>query len=300
MAEQWWRRGAAVAAVAAGVMGMAPLAHGEDNRVANGGFEAPAINGGWTFVSATDLGWGGTEGDGIEVWNGVGMGVPAAEGAQFVELNGYVLGAVYQDVVTVPGETLQWWLSHRARVDATGDLRETMQVLIGAGGSTAEGRDALIGLVVQSPISKDGQDVPRGTVITDGTDAWGRWSGVYVVPQGQTLTRFAFDSVTGVWESFGNFIDDVSVLRILDPGSAPEPDPTLPPDDSPAPVGQALPMPASGACTDVDESVIGWAGDLTGGWTRAWEPWAGADGTGGWACSRVLEYHEGTWRVAAA
>lgn len=37
------------------------------------------------------------------------------DGLQFAELNCEASGALYQDVLTMPGETLNYWLSHRAR-----------------------------------------------------------------------------------------------------------------------------------------------------------------------------------------
>jgi uncharacterized repeat protein (TIGR01451 family) len=46
----------------------------------------------------------------------------------------------------------------------------------------------------------------------DGNNAWGTYSGLYVVPVGQTTTRFQFDSIFSVGgASFGNFLDDVSL-----------------------------------------------------------------------------------------
>lgn len=39
----------------------------------------------------------------------------AADGVQFAELNCEYNGALYQDVLTIPGEELYWWASHQAR-----------------------------------------------------------------------------------------------------------------------------------------------------------------------------------------
>ncbi len=46
---------------------------------------------------------------------------------------------------------------------------------------------------------------------TDGTTAWGFYSGTYTVPAGQTVTRFAFRSVAsaGGNQSVGNFLDGI-------------------------------------------------------------------------------------------
>ena len=55
-------------------------------------------------------------------------------------------------------------------------------------------------------------------------------------------------------------------------------------------VRQALPMPSTGSCTDVQDAAYAWGTGLRGGWQRGWEPWVvNADGSrGGWACLRVL------------
>jgi CshA-type fibril repeat protein len=51
-----------------------------------------------------------------------------------------------------------------------------------------------------------------GPNFVDGNTAWGRYSGSYTVPAGQTTTRFAFESVSSaVGPTLGNFIDDVKI-----------------------------------------------------------------------------------------
>jgi len=52
---------------------------------------------------------------------------------------------------------------------------------------------------------------------------------------------------------------------------------------------QGVPMPDSGDCADVVDEHLGWGTGVSGGWQRAWEPWAGQSGAGGgWACIRAL------------
>lgn len=64
------------------------------------------------------------------------------------------------------------------------------------------------------------------------------------------------------------------------------------------PMMQALPLPASGECADVDDAAYGYGTGVTGGWARSWQPWVRTDGEeiarGGWACVRVLEYSLGS------
>ncbi|TDC34971.1 hypothetical protein [Micromonospora sp. KC213] len=95
-----------------------------------------------------------------------------------------------QELPTVPGTVMTWSLYHRGRLGT-----DVMQVLIGAPTAT----------VPQTPI---GATSPN---ISDDNTAWGFHTGVYVVPPGQTTTRFAFQSVSAAGGSpaIGNFLDGV-------------------------------------------------------------------------------------------
>ncbi|GAB3312298.1 hypothetical protein GCM10027298_37400 [Epidermidibacterium keratini] len=168
--------------------------------IQNGSFEQPAQTANVVIQSQTLVpGWSTTATDGqIEIWrynNGTNFpnpgSVPAAEGRQFAELNANQTSTLYQDIATVPGQVMRWSLKHRGRLGA-----DTMQVQIGAPGGT---------LVAQTPTGA------TSTNITDGNTAWGTYSGIYVVPAGQTTTRFAFAAVSTSSgnTSVGNFLDDI-------------------------------------------------------------------------------------------
>lgn len=60
-------------------------------------------------------------------------------------------------------------------------------------------------------------------------------------------------------------------------------------DQTPAPIQQAVPLPASGTCTDVVESDFGFQARVTGGWGKSWGEWANS-GAGGQVCERTLAY----------
>lgn len=77
-----------------------------------------------------------------------------AHGAQFAELNANQVSTLYQDLPSTPGTKLYWRLYHRGR---QGD--DTMALDIGAPGSPVEQRR-----------------------FTDGTTAWGYYTGTYTVP----------------------------------------------------------------------------------------------------------------------
>ncbi|CAL9317430.1 hypothetical protein SUDANB25_05691 [Streptomyces sp. SudanB25_2051] len=157
----------------------------------NGSFEEPTVTGVEILPDASQTqearrvpGWLTTAPDHrIELWRSGFNGVPAADGAQFAELNANHVSTLYQDLPTTPGTTLYWRLYHRGRLGL-----DTMALDIGAPGATVEQRR-----------------------FTDGTGAWGYYTGTYTVPPGQTMTRFAFRSVSaaGGNQSVGNFLDGV-------------------------------------------------------------------------------------------
>ncbi|MHB9859887.1 isopeptide-forming domain-containing fimbrial protein [Streptomyces sp. YIM S03343] len=159
--------------------------------LANGSFEQPTVtdyeilpDASQTQASKRVPGWLTTASDhGIELWHSGFLGVPAADGAQFAELNANEVSTLYQDLPTTPGTKLYWRLYHRGR---QGD--DTMALDIGAPGSKVEQRR-----------------------FTDGNTAWGYYTGTYVVPNGQTLTRFAFRSISaaGGNRAIGNFLDGI-------------------------------------------------------------------------------------------
>ncbi|WP_433358754.1 Ig-like domain-containing protein [Streptosporangium sp. CA-115845] len=162
--------------------------------LANGSFEAPPVTGFQFLPDAPvnpGIGWHTTATDHLlEFWRTGYGGVPAADGQQFAELNANQFSTLYQDLLTVPGTVMTWSLYHRGVVGT-----DTMNVLIGAPGA----------IVAQTPTGASSPD------ITDGNTAWRRYTGTYVVPPGQTVTRFAFQSVTtaGGNPGTGNLLDGV-------------------------------------------------------------------------------------------
>ena len=127
----------------------------------------------------------------------------AYDGEQFAELNCEAYGALYQDVLTVPGTTLHWSLAHRGR---RGD--DSMALLIApvsvaqdittiltqasadkTGGSVREALD--------KTVTYNGEQVAIrsfmvGGEMIDGNTQWGIHKGDYVVNAGQYVSRFFF------------------------------------------------------------------------------------------------------------
>ncbi|MEM7799386.1 MAG: hypothetical protein AAF633_09365 [Chloroflexota bacterium] len=168
--------------------------------VVNGSFEYPDIDfnldltlqrwGGLphmatTFADSNVQGWSTTASDGrIEIWQSGHAHVAPNQGEQHAEINANGMGALYQDVSTTPETTMIWSFAHRGRGGP-----DTIQLNIGEAGGTLT--------TVQ-------------TMTTD-RSGWVVYSGEYVVPAGQTVTRFEYEAVsTGSGNNtVGNFLDDI-------------------------------------------------------------------------------------------
>ena len=196
------------------------------SSLGNGGFETPGVAAGdiGIFAEADIPPWHTTDVGGVlEIWGDGFQGVPSYEGVDFAEINANSAGTLYQDVVSTPGTTMTWTVAHHGRL---GD--DAMRVLIGDAGTADVGSDT-------------GWDFISGDLV-DGTAAWGVHSDDYVVPDGQTCTRFAFRAVssTGGDNSFGNLVDAISFAIPAAPTPTPRATqrPTIPPTD-------ASPVPAT-------------------------------------------------------
>lgn len=67
--------------------------------------------------------------------------------------------------------------------------------------------------------------------------------------------------------------------------------------NAPLPVHQAVGMPSSASCADVDDRDLNWGGSSSGGWKPSWQAWMNG-GAGGAVCQRELRYAgNGRWDV---
>ena len=173
------------------VLGAAP-AQAQDEpcqgpiELVNGSFEDPASVEKFSITPAQNVpGWDTTASDQkIEIWQDGYLGVPASDGEQFAELNANVPSELFQAQPTTPGALVAYRVFHRGREGV-----DTMEVRIGP------------------------PDGPPGFVrsVQTGKNAWVEVAGTYLVPPGQTSTRFGFaaiDTATGNL-SIGNFLDGV-------------------------------------------------------------------------------------------
>lgn len=158
----------------------------------NGSFESPVVSSRRTYdiFAATSVpGWKTTDSSGkIEIQkNGFVSGTQtmyAQSGRQWAELNAYENAALYQDIPTTPGTKIHWQVYHKGRKGTDVALVE-----FGTPGAT---------LVEQTEMS-------------DSDTEWGLYKGTYIIPEGQTTTRFQFRAISSSDGSIssGNYLDDV-------------------------------------------------------------------------------------------
>ncbi len=141
----------------------------------------------------------------------------AKDGKQFAELNAESESSLYQDVLTTPGATMYWGLSHRARFANASD---TMYLVIAPtnlvdGLTNHSDLKALVDGLSDGWNNSVEYNGKTGAVykktITDSNAAWGTYRGSITVPNGQFATRFFFVSgptSTGN-ATLGNFLDNV-------------------------------------------------------------------------------------------
>ncbi len=174
----------------------------------------------------------------------------APEGSQIAELNAESEGTLYQDVLTVPGSTLNWSLLHRPRNRASDffDGYDTMFVVImSAEQASAISSQDEVRQIIQAagfdpthyyenrtngePDEKSvasGKyqgavvwritDYIRGSEERPGADSWTRYVDSYTVPDDQYMTRFFFASGPTAYThnkdednyTVGNLLDNVA------------------------------------------------------------------------------------------
>ena len=144
----------------------------------------------------------------------------ARDGVQFAELNATQVGALYQDVSTVPGVTLYWGFSHKAReegdalaflVGSTNEFDKALEIYTKKVTTKPAGwQDATTNDIAKAGLASI--QVTYHEAPYDASDLYG-WTdlkGKYTVPEGQNVTKFAFLSLSRHNDaSKGNLIDQV-------------------------------------------------------------------------------------------
>ena len=224
-------------------------------EVQNGSFETPSVTkyhqntNNWQFSNenyktldgvwqttgthaAVDPRWSDPEGADIEIVTTLGPSLKrqddgdrynwhgdeiAADGNQFAELNCAAAGALYQDVLTTPGEVLNYQVAHRARGsngnDSSAVENDTMYVV-------AMSSDLAKNITTQAQVldvvnNKEKYPGAMVATYTDGDRSWTTHQGTYTVASNQYSTRFFFvaGSTASNIDTVGNFIDNVRFTR---------------------------------------------------------------------------------------
>lgn len=137
-------------------------------------------------------------------------GPTPAQGSYWAELNADAVGALYQDLVTVPNTIMRWSIKHRGRLDSD----ESMQVKIGPTATTtaqtATARrtpNTIWGSTAPTSWSADSGYTSSSTITSRLSSGWVEYQGSYTIPANQTTTRFSFESITA--GGLGNLLDDI-------------------------------------------------------------------------------------------
>ncbi|WP_264526259.1 HYR domain-containing protein [Flavobacterium sp. N502536] len=168
-----------------------------DVKTINASFEEPSIKGApakYQSVNQSQFpGWKTTASDGMMDILVTGFeNISAVEGSQFVEVNGNVVGALYQDFDISEGvSAFRYSFAHRGRM----------------------GVDVMV--LKAGPPGGPYTEVTRAS--TDNT-AWQVYTGTYTIPASQKKTRFIFESLSSAGGSStqGNLLDAIHFTATLD------------------------------------------------------------------------------------
>ena len=209
-----------------------------------------------------DEGWNTTEvrpyqGNLFEVWPTEQGKMPderertgrvlSGNGRYFIEMNTTNPAALYQDLSTQGGDVIKWTLQHADRA-GHGFQEQKMYVMIGAPEMQNGQIVAATGVknqidtniveagkaeyrydsvkqtgVVSGSSARANLDELKGLSVNKGKRKWCTAAGIYVVPQGQDVTRFAFcadgsSKKNGESDSLlsgGNFLDNITFSTLI-------------------------------------------------------------------------------------
>ena len=172
----------------------------------------------WTAINGWDkskFGWTSTQKAGSNVQqkaNAVELQYDDSTADNvYAELCAYEAGtAIYQDIRTVPGTLYKVRLKH-ASLNST--YLDKMQVMIGTPGHEQPVE------MTRTSVNGHGDKLNEkstviATKVTNGNnrhhaDQWETYEGTYLIPDGQTTTRFTFRSIDSKQLDYGNVLDDI-------------------------------------------------------------------------------------------
>lgn len=172
----------------------------------------------WTAINGWDkskFGWTSTQKAGSNVQqkaNAVELQYDDSTADNvYAELCAYEAGtAIYQDIRTVPGTLYKVRLKHASLNQS---YLDKMQVMIGAPGHEQPVE------MTRTSVNGHGDKLNEksttiATKVTNGNnrhhaDQWETYEGTYLIPDGQTATRFTFRSIDSKQLDYGNVLDDI-------------------------------------------------------------------------------------------
>lgn len=172
----------------------------------------------WTAINGWDkskFGWTSTQKAGSNVQqkaNAVELQYDDSTADNvYAELCAYEAGtAIYQDIRTTPGTLYKVRLKHASLNQS---YLDKMQVMIGAPGHEQPVE------MTRTSVNGHGDKLNEksttiATKVTNGNnrhhaDQWETYEGTYLIPDGQTMTRFTFKSVDSKNLDHGNLLDDI-------------------------------------------------------------------------------------------
>ena len=171
----------------------------------------------WTAINGWDkskFGWTSTQKAGGSIQqkaNAVELQYDDAADNVYAELCAYEAGtAIYQDIKTVPGTLYKVRLKHAS---LNQNYLDKMQVLIGAPGHETPVE------MTRTTVNGHGDKLNEksttiATKVTNGNNRhhesqWETYEGTYLIPDGQTTTRFTFRSIDAKQLDRGNVLDDI-------------------------------------------------------------------------------------------
>lgn len=174
----------------------------------------------WKTVNGWDktkFGWSSTQKDGTDniqhKAGAVEIQYDDRSDNVYAELCAYEKGtAIYQDIKTVPGTLYKIRLKHASLYSR---YLDKMQVMVGA-----PGHEQAVEMTRTSVNGNGDKLNEKSTTIAtkvsntgeadrNHEDQWETYEGTYVIPEGQTVTRFTFKSVDSKNLEHGNLLDDI-------------------------------------------------------------------------------------------
>lgn len=212
------------------------------NELKNGNFANPKITGSdyqpyitsgedgivWKTTAVTQdielISTNSKYGNAASSYHGINYTEDADE--QYAEINGNGEGALYQDMLSIPGTTMYWELLHNARrqagksggtdtmyvvISATQDACNLTQSELNSITARFSGSDRTSNIVTYNGKQYYVFKISDTVASSSRNDKWHDANGTYVVPEGQYVTRYFFVSgnTSSGDKTVGNHIDKI-------------------------------------------------------------------------------------------